>query len=231
MSENSSTTPNPVETPALTPSEKPVTPPKPSELVSLLNEPDPSLDPSKTPPKTEETPPKEGEKKTPVEGAPEKYEDFKLPDGVEISTELMTEASGMFKELNLTQANAQRLVDFHAKALTAAAEAPITHWRDQQTAWRNEIKADPEIGGKLGAVKASIGRMYDSLGDSPLVASFREAMDLTGAGNHPAFVKLMFKVSERLGEGKPVDGGNPPGGGKPRTGAAAMYPNLPSASG
>jgi hypothetical protein len=229
MSDNLQTTPAAIGTP-LTPSETKVTEPKQNESVSLLNE-DPPKETTETKPKTEGDPPKEGEKKPDAVGAPEKYEPFKLPEGVELSEEVSAEAGALFKDLGLTQIQAQQLVDFHAKTLAAATESvskvSMDSWMAQKTAWKTEIKADPEIGGKLGEVKARIGKMYDTLGDAKLVKDFKSAMDLTGAGDNPAFIKLFNKLAERLGEGTHVGEGKPPGGSKPSA-AQSMYPNLPS---
>lgn len=227
MSETSQPTVNPpVES---TPSEKPVTEQKPNESVSLLNE-EPTEKPT-TETKTEE-PLKDGEKKDPPPGAPEKYDAFTLPEGLELSDEVVAEVSTIFKELNLNQTQAQRLVDFHSKTLQAtveaAAKAPLDAWMDQKKAWKDEIKADPEIGGKLVETRRAFGAALDSLGNPALVAEFRKAMDLTGAGDNPSFIKVFVKMAERMTEGKPVDQGKPAGGAKP-TPAQAMYPNLPSA--
>lgn len=220
----------PPATPSTT-SETKVTEPKPSASVSLLNEDEPATDPKTTETKPTE-PPKEGEKPKEAAGAPEKYEDFKLPEGLELSPEVVTEVSGLFKELNLSQTQAQKLVDFHSKTLSATAEAVsktnMDTWLNQKATWKTEIKADPEIGGKLGEVKAKIGGMYAALGpeNAKLVTEFKAAMDLTGAGDNPAFIKLFHKLAERLGEGSPVVGSTA----KPKPGSAAqaMYPDLPT---
>ena len=197
----------------------------------MLNEPEATEKP--TTPETKPTEPKPGEK--PAEGAPEKYEDFKLAEGFELSTEVLAEVQPLFKEMNLSQAQAQKLVDFHSKTLQAtvdaASKAPLDAWMDQKKAWKTEIKADPEIGGKLGEVKAEIGRMYAALGpeNAALVKDFKAAMDLTGAGDNPAFIKLFHKLATRLGEGTSVTGDTPKP--KPSSAAQAMYPNLPTQTG
>jgi hypothetical protein len=58
-------------------------------------------------------------------------------------------------------------------------------------------------------------------------------MDLTGVGDHPAFVEAMYVLAQRYTEGTHVQGGNPSPLGQSRPGAAArptlaeaMYPNL-----
>lgn len=170
-----------------------------------------------------------GEDKEPA-GAPEKYEDFTAPENFEIDKEALGEALPLFKELGLTQAQAQKLVDFYAKT-SAKSSADLAQFvEDTQKKWVDEVNADPEIGGsKLGQVKATISKMLDGLGDRKLATSFREAMDMTGAGNNPAFIRVLYQLSRQVTEGAHVSG-EPRGGAgsKPKSAAAAMYPNLPS---
>lgn len=168
----------------------------------------------------------------PVEGAPEKYSDFTLPEGFEADPTMMGEAQGIFKDLGLSQAAAQRLVDFYAKQARDAAEAPVNFWKETQQRWVDEIKADPEIGGKLDVVKTTVGRMLDSVLGATDGAKFREAMDYTGAGNNPTFVRAFYKIAGLLTEGGHVKGANPAPGGQGQTGqrpaslGQALYPNL-----
>lgn len=140
----------------------------------------------------------------------------------------MTEASGLFKELGLPQAGAQRLVDLYAKISQSAADAPLQLLQDQQTKWRDEIKADPEIGGKLDQVRATVSKAIDGLGDAKLAQAFREAMDFTGAGNNPAFIRAFYKLAQKVTEGSHVSGNPPNAAKKPQSAAQAMYPGLPS---
>lgn len=168
----------------------------------------------------------EGTKPAADVAAPEAYADFTLPDGFEANDEIMTEAKTVFKDLNLPQASAQRLVDMYAKVSQTAAEAPFKLWQDTQADWVSKVKADPEIGGKLDQVKATISKAIDGLGDSKLASDFREAMDYTGAGNNPAFIRAFYRLASKITEGSHVSGA--PGGqtAKPRSAASAMYPNL-----
>jgi len=167
----------------------------------------------------------------PKDGAPEAYTEFKLPEGFTLNGEVTKEASELFKGLNLPQEGAQKLVDFYAAKLQSAVDAPHKLWRETQDKWTSEIKADPEIGGKLDQVKLTVGRAIDSLGDAKLASDFRQAMDYTGAGNNPAFVRAFYKLAQKVTEGShvagkgPVEVKNPTG--QPPSAAKAMYPNLP----
>lgn len=188
-------------------------------------------------PKAPEGEKKDGEtKKDEKSAAPEKYEAFKTPDGFKLDDKVLGEATTTFRELGLTQEQGQKLVDFYAKNAVEAAQAPFKTWETMNEKWVADVKADPEIGAKLPEVKATISRALDSLNNPALVTEFKQAMDLTGAGNHPAFVKAFYKMAQALTEGKHVAGRSPsphgqtaPGTGL-RTAAQAMYPNNPSSA-
>jgi len=175
----------------------------------------------------------EEDNKPPVGDAPEKYEAWKLPDGFEMPEAKLTLVNDTFKELGISQEAGQKLVDLYAGQLKEEIEAPYKAYTDLRKTWRDEVAADPKIGKILPQVKQDIARALDGIGDPVLVTAYKEAMDLTGAGDHPAFIKVLHALAQRAVEGKPVTGKGPAGvtapGAKPTTGAAALYPNLPSA--
>ena len=171
--------------------------------------------------------------KAAAEGAPEKYEDFKAPEGFEIDKEALADALPVFKDLGLSQAAAQKLVDFYATVSQKAADAPVKLWQETQQKWIEEVKADPEIGGKLDQVKATVSRAIDGLGDPKLANDFRAAMDYTGAGNNPAFIRAFYRLAEKVSEGGNVVGNRPSPlgqvapGAAPKSAAHTLFPNLP----
>ncbi|HEX4919320.1 MAG TPA: hypothetical protein VFV92_01095 [Candidatus Bathyarchaeia archaeon] len=141
-----------------------------------------------------------------------------------------------FKELNLSQDGAQKIMDLYNKEVVEAQEGPYKLWQETQDKWRTEIMQDPELGGKLDQVKATVARAIDGLGDPKLATEFRAAMDFTGAGNNPAFIRAFYKLASKLTEGGAAAGGGPagsgtPGGNKPPSVAQALYPNLASGRG
>lgn len=193
----------------------PSTEPKPEDKSTLLNQKDPENPPT---------------------GAPEKYTDFKLPEGLTLEPKAIEDATKVFKNLNLSQDQAQSLVDFHAAQIQSAIDGPFRAVVDLKTSWESTLREtygkDIERGGKLNT---QIGRFIDSM--PPKVGTeFRQAMDLTLAGSNPAFVAAMKWVSEQLSEGTTVKGGGPsplgqttPAAG-PKSIAAAMYPHLKSSN-
>lgn len=178
------------------------------------------------------------DKKAETPAALGEYKPFTVPEGYELVPEVATEAASIFKELGLNQDQAQKLVDFYGKQVafrdTSNTTAAETAWQETNKAWQTETLADPDLGPNIAKVKETISRALDSLGDATLTKEFKQVMDMTGAGNHKAFVKAFYKLAERATEGRHVRGSGPttdsqraPGQGKPSA-AQAMYPNLPS---
>jgi hypothetical protein len=172
------------------------------------------------------------QKAAPEAGAPETYAAFNVPEGYTLDETVSKEASGIFKAMNLTQTQAQQLVDFYTAKTTESANQPYQAWNDMQEQWVKEVKNDPQMGPRLNEIKTTISRAIDGLGDPKLAQSFREAMDFTGAGNNPAFIKAFWKLAEKITEGGHVAGTGPSPQGQRRQGevpsaARAMYPNLP----
>ncbi len=188
---------------------------------------------------TEGAPPKEPEKE-PAKGAPEKYEEYKVPEGYSLDPEVKTQADSIFKGLGLNQEQAQSLVDFYTKQTSDAFQAPFKAYQEMTDSWRQESENHPDLSGKLGPgkeVSVRIAKALDGLGDPKLASDFRAQMDLTGAGNHHAFIRVLDRFAQRLTEGTHVAGRGPSQAGQSRPGeappgaAAAMWPNLPSSRG
>lgn len=162
-------------------------------------------------------------------GAPEKYEAFKLPENFVMTEAQTTDVQKLFKEQGFTQAQAQAMVDYYASMSQSAMKEQRDAYTTQRKEWKDAVLADPEMK-DFNSVRTGIGRMIDGLGDAALAKEFRQAMDLTGAGDHPAFVKLFHKLATKYSEGKPATGGVPnvtrPGTAERPSAAHALYPNL-----
>src|SRR6266849_1436215 len=164
-------------------------------------------------------------------GAPEKYADFKLPEGFKFDDKALTEATTAFKELGLTQDQAQKLVDTYAKSTREAVEAPYRAWANTQKEWLSDIS--DRFGSKSEAVRTDISKAIDSALPPSLARSFRSALDLTGAGSNPDVVEalsIMFKPFVEGGSIKPGgisgEANKAPGAPERPSLAESMYPNL-----
>lgn len=165
-----------------------------------------TADPAKTPPAATTT------LTTPV--VPEKY-DFaavKFPEGMVADTALIEAVTPVFKELGITQENASKLVEAHAKHLAQAEvkrEADFAEWMkttvtNYQAALRKEWGAEHDA--NVVVAQKGMARVFS--------AEAKKLLDETGLGNHPEFVKAFYQVGKMVSEDTPPPGGSPPNSGK-----------------
>jgi len=129
-------------------------------------------------------------KETP-EGAPEKYEDFKVPEGF---TAPIEEFTAFAKEMNMSQEGAQKVVDFftntYAPKLETMRQEQIGKWREESE--KQFKKEDLEIANRGMAAFSS--------------PELKELLGQTGLGNHPQIVKLFNLIGTKLSESNLIDG-------------------------
>lgn len=172
-------------------------------------------------------PPAEPEKKeeaAPAAFAPDK---LTLPEDMKTDDPLFQKFGGLMTDDKLDpQARGQALLDLYTDAVKTAREAGTDAWNNVNKEWQTQTMADPEIGGaKFGAAKATIAKAIDTL-PADLAAGFRQALDITGAGNHPAVVKALHAFALARTEPGHV-GGQPPGAPERPSVKDAFYPNSP----
>lgn len=129
-------------------------------------------------------------------GAPEKYE-FKAPEGQELDTAAVEAFEPVARDLNLTNEQAQKLVDLYGVRLSQAAEAQQAAWQTQLDTWVTEVKSDKEIGGKafdenVNSAKAAINKFG--------TPELKKALDSTGFGNHPELVRVFARIGKAMAE-------------------------------
>ena len=78
-------------------------------------------------------------------GAPDSYSDFTLPDGFTWDDARKGEATTLFKELNLPQESAQKLVDAYCKAVQDQASAQEAELMAYRKKGRAEVMARPDF--------------------------------------------------------------------------------------
>mgnify|MGYP000848148816 CR=1 FL=1 len=138
------------------------------------------------------------------EGAPEKYE-FQAAEGVELDTEALKEFEPVAREMNLTNEQAQKLVDVYPKILAGVQQRQVEAWQQTTEQWAADVKADKEIGGdKLPSNLSAAQRALDQFG----TPEFKTYLNDTGLGNHPDLVKAFVKIGKAMSEDGMVTGGN-----------------------
>ena len=156
-----------------------------------------------------ESPAKDTDSKADVaktEGAPEAYEAFDLPEGFELSEEFSGRFSEAAKDMTLTQDQAQFLINMQTDLQTSNVEALAENWTSLKNEWQSETKKDKEIGGKEFSANLGVAKQALEKFGTPELS---EAVELTGMGNHPEFIRLLYRVGKTLKEDKVmVEGAN-----------------------
>jgi hypothetical protein len=130
-------------------------------------------------------------------GAPEAYEAFKAPEGVVLDEAMVGDFSTVAKELNLTQEQAQKMVDFAIKRHQSLDAANQTEYTALREGWVNAAKADTEFGG--ANYDTNIGLAVKAL-DTFGTPELRKALDLTGAGDHPEVLRVFVRIGKAISE-------------------------------
>lgn len=158
-------------------------------------------------------------------------EDFTLPEGVTADREKLGAFATKATELGLSKDVAQSMLDMHTGALKGFVEAQSAEqhrvFGEMRSQWRNDVMADEQIGGAgHQTAMAAIARTRDLLVPKEDRAAFNEFLMVTGAGDHPALLKMLHNAARYFDEGQPVAAPKPPAdiGKKPgRQGLRSLY--------
>ena len=185
--------------------------------------------------KTEEQLTKEADEKAAKEkaekdalGAPETYEAFKAPEGVEIAEEVMPDVQALFKDLNLPQDKAQEVFEKLLglqERINGTPEEQMQRAEQQiialNTSMAEQCKSLPGIGGeKFGESLATASKVMQQFGTPEL----RSLIALTGVGSHPEFFKMMVAIGSKMSPDTFERGGEEPQ--VEKSAAKAMFGHL-----
>lgn len=130
------------------------------------------------------------------QGSVDTYADFVMPEGVQVNEVLLNEAVPLFKELGLSQGQAQKLVDFQAKQQAQQLDT----FNQQLETWANQAKADKEYGGDKFEENVAIARVAVNKFGTP---ELKQLLDNHGVGNHPEIIRFMVRVGQLTREDVP----------------------------
>lgn len=139
------------------------------------------------------------------------YEEFKLPDGVNLDKEQVAEFGKLLGEIESGkldhagfQEAGQKLVDLATKATTDSINRLNDYYvqfhENQKKEWFESFKKDPEMGGAnldqtVGALREAVEKYA---GDEKQIAEFRSVMKESGVGNHPAVIRMMNNMAKEI---------------------------------
>lgn len=154
------------------------------------------------------------------QGAPEAYEDFSVPEGVELDAELLGEFKNVAKELNLPQDAAQKVTDLGVKLAQKWVAESQQATSEMFAEWKGRAETDKEFGGDaLPANLAVAKKAVDQFGTPEL----RELLDVHRLGDNPEVIRFMFRVGKAISEDTFVAGGK---SSPAQDAAKTLFPNM-----
>ena len=149
--------------------------------------------------------------------APDNYADFTIAEGAQVDVPIMDEFKAVAKKLNLSQEDAQELINLQAKLGEAAQTKAVEANNERKEAWRVEAVKNLGVDSKKELVFAN--KTIEKFGTPAL----REFLNETGLGNHTELVSLFVKIGkEAISEDGLVEGDQKT---KPKSDAELFYGN------
>ena len=143
-------------------------------------------------------------------GAPEEYEKFNAPEGQEYDDQFVKAYGDVAKELNLSQEDAQKLLDKVSPVVRERQQAQIDAVKQ---GWLDNSRGDKEFGGdKLEANLAVAKTALDKFGTPEL----KQLMNQTGLGNHPELIRFFYRAGKAISEDTYVGGHKEGEGDRPK---------------
>lgn len=135
-----------------------------------------------------------------------------LPEGITLDDEVSKSFAEVLGDEKLTpQERGQKLVDLHlstvekitAEVTEQSKQAGLTAFKDMNSEWRKQTAALPEF---KSNPEAEIGNVLQACVAVGAGEEFFKAVDLTGAGNHPAILQVLHRLVQPFLEGGSVNG-------------------------
>ena len=151
-------------------------------------------------------------------GAPEAYE-ISLTDAdgnpVELDADMLEQATDLFREFNLNNEQANKLVPLGYQMMQRGMEAAAQHsdaaMAEMRRQWAEQFRASEFGGAKAEETLHLAAKGLDGLGFTK-GTPFRDLLDTSGLGNHPDMILTFRRLGELLGEDSTF--ANPSGAGE-----------------
>jgi len=145
---------------------------------------------------------------TKQEGVPDSYAfepPKEMPEGVTLDEVKLEGFKQTAKEVGLTQAQFQQLVEWDLQRAQADQQAAVDAWMQRVDDWRQAAKVDKEFGGTNYEANVKIAMAaIDKFGDAELKAALRtpttDNPEGLAIGNHPAFLRFFHRIGKALGD-------------------------------
>lgn len=129
--------------------------------------------------------------------APEKYEDFTLPEGMQADPTTMGKFAEVAKKHGLSQEAAQEMVNLGAQMQAGNAETIKAALETQGKAWGEQALADKEFGGEKFEENLAVAKKGLDQFATP---ELKNLLVQSKLGNHPEVLRAFFRIGQAISE-------------------------------
>ena len=151
-----------------------------------------------------------------AKGVPDKY-DIKPPEGVALDPAVMDKVMPVFKQLGLTNNQAQKMVDLHTELLREINSKGESNFKAFLESSAKETM--DALGANAKAELAFVAKVKNLFSPATL-----EILNSSGMGNQKSFIMDLAKIGRMFAEEKNVDTGKSSAGGSDA--AEKLFPNM-----
>lgn len=166
------------------------------------------------PPGSTATPPPSTPPAPPAPKAPEAYAPFTVGEGLTLDESVQALALPIFKELDLDQAAAQKIVDAYGQITQQLDQRSNAAHATMIADWQKQGRSDPDFGGaNYDQTTSEAQALIARYGDPELTKFLGD----TGIGNHPGLLRMFARIGKHFSEANiiPPAGDGGAGGKKP----------------
>jgi len=142
------------------------------------------------------------ETKPDAKTAPETY-DLKLPEGSPLDKAEIDKVSALAKEKNLSNEQAQLLLDQRSEAVLAERQRGQATLSEARTKWDEACTSDKEFGGE--ALQGNLDKYAKPALDKFFSAEFKKLLAESGYGSHPELVRGLVRIGKAMAEDRPPE--------------------------
>ena len=125
--------------------------------------------------------------------------EVKIPENAQIDTAVFENFKTIAKEVGLTSAQAQKLIDFQVGLNQKFSDGLESTWKQTRTEWVQSVKTDKEYGGSNLDASLQLAKKAVKSFATP---EFRNMLNEFGIGDHPEMVRFMVRVGKAISEDK-----------------------------
>lgn len=141
-----------------------------------------------------------------------KYE-WKIPEGVNVDAAKMGEFDKMLGDFQVSakipqeevQKLGQQMLERHTAEMQRYTESLTAAWNKQANDWKESFLKSPEFANRTDTVlNSAIDAINIYGGDAKQQQEFRELMESSKVGNHPAMIRMLSNIMLAKAEPKPL---------------------------